>query len=125
VELWEKATEPAIALQSVLSSLEQKLGVQKCFDLAGRIIPKITDSALISKFDSILCDYIIQVLSSNEALKSIKSNERKAAFDLAYTLLQLRDQDWQMHFYQKVREEAGAPRENIIRGMMVNRLGSK
>jgi hypothetical protein len=48
-----------------MDSLDQKLGVQKCFDLAGRIVPKITNPALISQLDPLLSEHIIQVIASN------------------------------------------------------------
>jgi hypothetical protein len=41
---------------------------------------------------------------------------------LSFTLLTQRDQAWQDNFYATIRAGAGIPRENVIRGMMENRL---
>jgi hypothetical protein len=62
LQQYERITEPAIVLQSVIECLNLKHHVQKCFEIANRAIPQIVDPLLISKFDPSLCDHIIQVI---------------------------------------------------------------
>ena len=53
---------------------------------------------------------------------SSQSGVRKAAFDLAFTLLSERSTEWKDEFYTKVRNTAGPQRERVLLKMMNNRL---
>ncbi|KAJ3277040.1 hypothetical protein HDV01_000092 [Terramyces sp. JEL0728] len=115
VAQFESHFPPPTVMHSVIATLSKEVSVKICFDITNRMIPKIPREEF-DEFEPLIISQIVKALNSS------KSAVRKCAFDVSFTLLQLKGEDWSEEFYKTVRAGAGIPRENVMRSMMATRI---